>query len=165
MSETILFPGNISVRGMGIFAQIALPAGCIGNSEISPAAGITTDKLEHRHRKTYTQSGAAASVTIPIHLVIGATARNLKVRAGSIAKAVGDSTVTIDVKKNGTSVLSGGTPLTLNSGNSDRTAVDLTVTTFTAAAGNLYELVIVATVGTGTLPTGLFVEFELDEVA
>jgi hypothetical protein len=160
---TVRFPDNVTIAGALSAESINFPAGTISDSAISGTAGIDADKLEHKHRKTYAQSGTATSVTIPIHLVVGATARRLICSAGSIAIAIGDSTVTIDLKKAGSSVLSGVT--TLDSSNTARTAESLAVTTSTAVAGNLYELVIVATIGTGTLPTGLFVEFEIDEVA
>lgn len=139
------------------------PSQCIPDSAIQSGANVDASKLEHTHRKTYFKAGTAATETVPIHLVNGATASNLYVRAGSIAIAVGSATVEIDVKKNGTSVLSATT--TLNSSNTARTAVELNVTTFTAVANDLYELVITATAAGGTIPTGLFVEFEIDEVA
>ena len=158
---TVVFPDNISVRGTAILASVSLPASVVSNANVAAGAAIATDKLRHKHRKTYAQSGTAASVTIPIHHVIGATADNLSCKAGSIAIAVGAATVTIDLKKNGTTVLTGVT--TLDTGNTARVGEALGVNVFSAVTGDLYELVITATAGGGTLPTGLFVEFEIDE--
>jgi hypothetical protein len=144
---------------------VYLPAETITNANIQTGANVTASKLEHVHRKTYSQIGSAVDVAAyVIHVVNGATARNLYVRAGSIAAAIGDATVTIDIKKNGTSVMTGATPLTLNSSNTAYVPVELSIATTTAVVGNVYTLVIDATIGTGTLPTGLFVEFEIDEV-
>jgi hypothetical protein len=82
---------------------------------------------------------------------------------GSIAKAIGDSTVTVDVKKNGTSVLS--SVVTLNSSNTARIAVAATIdgTQDDLVAGDWLEVVITISAGTGTLPTGVFVQVEVDQ--
>ena len=158
--ETFTCPGVATFGG-----SVYLPSETVTNANIQTGANVTAAKLEHTHRKMYSQTGTATAATIPIHLVNGATARNLYVRAGSIAIAIGAATVTIDVKKNGTSVMTSSTPITLNSSNVARTAVELSIATTTAVVSDLYELVITATAGGGTIPTGLFVEFEIDEVA
>jgi hypothetical protein len=158
----VRFQDGIIVDGRLIAELFDTPNNSISNAAVRDDAGIAATKLEHKHRKTVWQA-TAADATIPLHVVNGATARNLLVKAGSIVKAVGDAIVTIDIKKNGTTVLSGVT--TLNSSNTNRLAVDLSVTTFTAVEDDLFEAVIDATIGTGTLPTGLFIEFEIDEVS
>lgn len=162
---TVRYPDNVTIAGRLIAGQFDMPAGAVSDTSVESGANIDADKLEHTHRKIYSLSGTAASVTIPIHSVIGATARRLQVVAGSIAIAVGAATVTIDVKKNGTSVMTGATVHTLDSSNTARVAEALSIATTTAVAGDLFELVIVATAGGGTIPTGLFVEFQIDEVA
>lgn len=91
----------------------------------------------------------------------GTTATVLQFAAGSIAKAVGDSTVTIDLKKNGSSILSA--VITLDSGNTNRLLETATLSSTALVAGDWLEIVITATVGTGTLPTGVFVRLLLDE--
>lgn len=156
---------SLTVRGVLKAGTFYPPSESIPNAAIQTGANVDSSKLEHTYRKTYFKAGTAATETVPIHLVNGATARNLFVRAGSIAIAVGGATVTIDVKKNGTSVMTSTTPITLNSSNVARTAVELNIATFTAVANDLFELVITATASGGTIPTGLFVEFEIDEVA
>lgn len=161
MATTSNRMGSTNVDGVLRCTTFYPPNECIPNAAIQTGAAIDSSKLEQTYRKTYFKAGTAASETVPIHLVNGATARNLYVRAGSIAIAVGSATVVIDLKKNGTTVLSGTT--TLDSSNTARTAVELGVTTTTAVAGDLYELVITATASGGTIPTGLFVEFEIDE--
>lgn len=85
------------------------------------------------------------------------------VKVGSIAAAIGDSTVTVDVKKNNVSVLS--STVTLNSSNTARVAVSGTVnsTVDDVVAGDWIEVVITISTGTGTLPTGVFVQVEIDE--
>ena len=75
-----------------------------------------------------------------------------------------DSTVTVDVKKNGVSVLTA--VITLDSANTARIAEDGTLDSgeVTLAVDDLLEIVIVATVGTGTLATGPFVDVVVEEL-
>jgi hypothetical protein len=85
------------------------------------------------------------------------------VKAGSIVAATGDSTVTIDVRKNGTTVLSG--TIALDSANTARVVEAGTVdgAQDDVVADDWIEVVISVSAGTGTLPTGLFVQVEIDE--
>jgi hypothetical protein len=158
-------PNGASFDGPLTATSFNLPAGSITNALIVADAEIDADKLEHRRVSRHAPGGSAASGTFPLATVYGATARRVSARAGSIAIAIGDATVTVDIKKNGTSILTGGTPITFNNSNVARTMVDLGVTTTTAAAGNFFEVVLVATIGTGTLPTGFLVELQFDEDA
>lgn len=151
------FTGAVTIGG-----TLAVPANSVGDNAIPAGAGISATKLEHRHQITYAQPNTAAtSETRAIHVVYGATGTTLAVKAGSIAKAVGDATVTVDVKKNGTTILSG--VITLDSGNTNRVAESGTVSVPGLVAGDLLEIVTVATIGTGTLPTGVFVNVVIDE--
>lgn len=140
------------------------PNSSITNAAIQGAAGIDSSKLDHRFRKHYAISGSAASVTIPLHVARAAGVIN-SIEAGSIVVCTSTATVTVDLKKNGTSVLSGGTPITLNSSNTVRVAVSGTITTTTYVDGDFFELVIVATAGGGAVATGLMVDVEFDEEA
>jgi hypothetical protein len=141
-----------------------LPADCVGDLQVKGDAAIDPDKQQHKHRKSYGQSGTVATATVPIHVVNGATATVISIKAGTIAICAGAATITIDLKKNGTSILTG--VITLDSGNTAR-VVEAGVLTAgaTAAVNNFFELVIVATAGGGTVGTGLLVEFEIDELA
>ena len=158
-------PNGATFDGPITATSFNLPAGSITDALIEADANLDADKLEHRQVARHAPGGTAASGTFPLATVYGATARRVSARAGSVAIAVGAATVTVDVKKNGTSILTGGTPITFNSSNVARTMVDLGVTTTTAAAGNFFEVVLVATIGTGTLPTGFLVELQFDEDA
>jgi hypothetical protein len=80
-----------------------------------------------------------------------------------VAIAVGGATVTVDVKKNGATVLS--SVITLDSGNTARIMENGTLSGTTLAAGDFLEAVIVATAGGGTIPTGLLVQVIIDEDA
>jgi len=156
---------NLICTGAATFGgAVYLPDEVVTNGNVQTGAGIDASKLKHTHRKTYTQTGTATTATIVLHRVNGATASGLYVNAGSIAIAVGAATVTIDIKKNGTSVMTGATPMTLDSANTAYVAEDASIATTTAVVGDVFTAVIVATAGGGTLPTGLWIEFEIDEV-
>lgn len=150
-------------QGSATFASMVPSAGCVLDSHVGAGASIATSKLVHKHRKSYGQSGTAASATIPIHVAIGATLTIVAIKAGSIAACTGNATITVDLKKNGTTCLTG--VITLDSANSARVVESGTLSVTSGVAGDFFELVIVATVGTGALGTGLLVEVEFDETA
>lgn len=141
---------------------VSLPSGTVTNANIATAAGIVASKLVSRRSIGYGQPNSAATTeTRVVFACYGTTATVLQFAAGSIAKAVGDSTVTIDLKKNGSSILSA--VITLDSGNTNRLLETATLSSTALVAGDWLEIVITATVGTGTLPTGVFVRLLLDE--
>lgn len=156
--------GDLHITGNLSAKTVQLPAGTVDNADIEAAAGIDASKLEHRHQITAAQpKTTAADETRVIHVVYGATGTVLAFRAGSIVANIGDSTVTVDLKKNGSSILTA--PITLDSGDSAYAKVAGTIDTPGLVAGDVLEVVIDATVGTGTLATGVFCELVLNEDA
>lgn len=157
--------GDTEFTGTVTFTRaVSLPDSTVTNADVVTAAGIDASKLEHRRAIGYSQPNTAATTeTRTIHVVYGTSGTLLQFAAGSIAKAVGDSTVTVDLKKNGSSVLSA--VITLDSGNTNRVLETGTISNTSVAADDWLEIVITATVGTGTLPTGVFVQLVLDEDA
>jgi hypothetical protein len=158
ISEDVFF------RGAARFSNMYPSPNCIKDAHVAADAGLQTNKMEHKHRKSYSQPlSAAASETKTLHVVIGTTGTVKAFKAGSITVCAGNATVTLDLKKNGTSILSA--VITLNNANTARIAVAGTISSTTLAAGDWLEVVITATIGTGTLATGVFCELEIDEDA
>jgi hypothetical protein len=131
------------------------PAGCITDLAVSGSTQLAATKLVHQHHERYSQPNTTATaVTLRLHSArkAGTVAEFL---AGSIAKCTGDSTVTLDLKKNNVSVLT--TPIVLDSGNTNR--VDETATISPGSenyvAGDWFDLVMTISAGTGTLATGV----------
>jgi hypothetical protein len=156
--------GNLIVDGQVIPRLLSVPASSVGDAAVSAAAGIDASKLDHQHQQTYSQPNTAATAEVRVlHVVRGATATVLAVKAGSIAKAIGDSTVTIDVKKNGTTILS--STFVLDSSNSNYVAESGTVNVSAGVVGDVYTAHITISAGSGTLPTGVYVTIELREDA
>lgn len=165
MSTTLIEADLIRMKATNIIAEgtMTLPANSVNDTSVRADAAIDAGKLDHRHRPTYAQPNtAAADETKAIH-VAKATGVLNSFQAGSIVKAVGDATCTVDLKKNGVSVLSA--VITLNSSNTNRVSVAGTITTSDYVAGDLFEVVIDGTIGTGTLPTGVYCCPEFEEAA
>ena len=96
--------------------------------------------------------------------MVGATGTLNSVRAQLSVAPIGAATHVIQVKKNGTDILS--TAITLDSGNT--AFIDETDTGFTSTAlvnGDVLEITVTATAGGGTLGQGLHVMIDLDEDA
>jgi hypothetical protein len=130
---------------------------------VAASAGIDYSKVNRYRVEKVSQAGTAATATLMIAKVAGTTGTLLRFSAGSIAKAVGDSTVTVDLKKNGTTCLSA--VVTLSSSSSNYGSQDGTITVSSLAVDDVLTVVITATVGTGTLPTGLYAVAEFSETA
>jgi len=158
--------GDLAVTGNISCRTLTPPSGSITNAAVVAAAGIDASKLEHRYRPSLSQAygSAGTSERRAVHQVIGATGTINSVRAMLALAPVGNSTHVIQIKKNGSNILS--TAITLDSGNTN--FIDETDTGFTSAAlvaGDVLEVDVTATVGTGTLGQGLHVMIDLDEDA
>jgi hypothetical protein len=156
--------GDMIVTGNLQPVKLSPPNGSIANAAIAAAPGnyVDSDKLEAQRTLGWAQPNTAAtSETRTLHVVYGLTGQVAAFQAGSIAACIGAATVTIDLKKNGVSILSA--PITLNSSNTARVAVAGTVTTAALAENDWLEVVITATAGGGTLATGVFCQAVLAE--
>lgn len=161
---TSRFEGDFHVAGNLGCKTFTPPLNCIKNASIEADAGIDADKLEHRFTRGWSQPNTTATAeTRTIHVVYGATGNVVAFRAGSIAKCVGDSTVTVDLKKNGSSILT--SVITLDSGNTNRVVEAATISSASLAVGDWLEIVIAISAGTGTLATGVYAEAIIDEDA
>lgn len=155
MSGISTIEGALRVRGQLFADSMSLPANSVGDLEVNPSSPITADKLEHQYLPGWAQPNTTATAeTRAIHVARGpGTIEGF--RAGSIAKNVGDSTVTVDLRKNGTTVLSA--VITLDSGNTNRVVEAGALSgSPTVVAGDVLEVVIAISAGTGTLATGVF---------
>ena len=96
------FYGTVQIVG-----ALTVPSGSFDDADVAANAAIAASKLGHRFHAPFSQPNTAAtSETKAFYVAMGA-GTVLDVDCGSIAAAIGNSTVTIDVKKNGTTILSG----------------------------------------------------------
>lgn len=154
--------GDFHVNGNFSAKTMTLPDGNVTNAKVASGADLGAEKMEHLHVLTGAQPNtAAADETRAVHVVHGATGTILAFEAGSIAIAVGDATCTVDLKKNGTTVLTA--PITLDSSSANRVAQAGTLSVTSLVDGDLLEVVVDGTIGTGTLPTGVYWSVKLKE--
>jgi hypothetical protein len=157
--------GDFTFRGVCRFlGSLFAPDSCILDKHVSADAAIATVKMLHKHRKTFAQANTAASAeTRVVHIVEGATGTIKAIKAGSIAVCSGNAAITVDLKKNGASVLSA--VITLDSGNTARVAEAGTLSSTAVVAGDCLEIVVAVNAGTGVLGTGVYADLEVDETA
>lgn len=156
-----IFYGAVGFSGNG---TLTLPSGIVTNANLVAYANLDISKLRHRVDETLSQGSAttAAAQSNPIYVAKAAgTITGLEV--GAVVANIGAAACTVDLKKNGTSVLTGGTPVSLTNATAAYATVAASITTAAYAAGDVFELIITATAGGGTLAKGLFVKFEADE--
>lgn len=154
---------DMVVRGHLSATSMTIPNNTVTSDAVQSAANINADKLESRIYASHAQPNTAATAETRTLFVARRAGIVNHIYVGSIAKAIGDSTVTVDVKKNGTSILS--STVTLNSSNTARIAVAATIdgSLDDLVAADWLEVVITISAGTGTLPTGVFVQVEIDQ--
>jgi hypothetical protein len=128
------------------------------------AAGVQQTKLQHQNRGNLDQPNTTATTeTKVVATIYGATGTILSFKAGSIAPCSGAATITLDLKKNGTTVLA--SVITLDNANAARVAEAGTLSVVSLVAGDVLEIVVTATAGGGTIGTGLFAEVRWAEDA
>lgn len=160
---------NTTLRGTtNIVGTLNVPAGSITNAGILSGTNVDASKLVHRHAINYFQASGSsvASATVPIFIARGTTVTLQAIEAAILVAAAGAATVTIDLQKSTgagafATVLS--SVITLNSSTVVRTATAGTINTASGTDGDIWQLVITATAGGGTLPQGLIVTLNLDE--
>lgn len=156
----VIVQGNVSAR------SISNPAGGMHNAGIFngvPGDYIDPNKMGHQRNVHFSQDSATTAVaeTKSIAVVNGTSGVLQKFSAGSVAICIGAGTITIDLKRNGTSLLSA--PLVLNSSNTARVPVEATIATPSLAQNDLLEVVMTAAAGGGTIGTGAFARLVFTE--
>jgi hypothetical protein len=84
-------------------------------------------------------------------------------KAGSVTACVGAATITVDLKKNGVSVLTA--TIVLDNANTARVVEAATITTTAAVAGDVFEVSVAVAAGGGTIGSGVFAYAEFYEAA
>ena len=157
-----IIDGDYTVRGTLRCEAIAMPQNAIDNSnQVKAGTNLDADKLEQRFFPAWSQPNSAASTETRTLFVARRSGVVNEVSAGSIGNATGDAVVTLDVKKNGTTILNA--VITLDNANTNRIVELGSITSSAFVAGDWFEVVITATIGTGVLPTGVFVQLEADQ--
>lgn len=160
-----VFSGPVVVTGNLSSSTFSAPAGCISDAAVvvpsAGANGINTTKLNHRQHVRYSQAEGTSIVTETriVWLTNGTQASFISARAIEKTATSGGDTVTVDIRKNGTSILSGATPISVTG----TSVVIGTITTTSSTVGDYVEVVVTATHTSGTLGQGLYVDLIVDE--
>jgi hypothetical protein len=153
------FAGGLTASG-----GMTIPAGAVSNAQVAAGAAIAHDKLDHQYGPLAPLTpGTAQSETVPT-FVARSAGTVLSFKVGAVVANIGAATVTFDLKKNGTTVLTG--VVTLNNGDAAYTPKAGTLSgTPTFVAGDVFTVVTVATAGGGTLATGIYATMRVSEGA
>ncbi len=155
MSQDV-FNNDVYVNGALGAKTFTPPAGSVADAGIQALAGVQASKLQHQYQPCYKQDLGAivASVTSAmIHIVRGATGVIVTFSAALHTACLGAATVTVDLKKNGTTCLSA--VISFGSGDAAYAVKSATLTVTALAQNDVLEVVVVATAGGGTIGQGL----------
>ncbi len=155
--------GNLFVDGSMQALTTILSAGCVTDAKILAGSAIDPDKLRHRNRVIYSQ-GVGVDVVSDAKIVYVCNASGgallKRLAAGAVTPAGATTTVDVDLKKNGVSMLT--SVITLDNGQSAYDLVDPAGYSSTAIAdGDV--LTIHLTLTGSNEPQGVFAYVEVDE--
>lgn len=149
---------NLFVSGTLTCKSFTPPAASIGDAAIRSGdyiAGLKVQRGIHRVLAQDSNSAATAQTRV-VHVAVSAgTIQSLS--AGCVSPCTGDAAITIDLRKNGASVLTA--PIDLTSAQAARALVAATVSTADYVASDVFEIEITVAAGTGALGSGVFVLF------
>lgn len=148
---------NLHVEGALSAKTMAIPAGTVDNADVASDADIDATKLEHQYEPVFSQvhGSAATAERRVIHKVHGATGTLVSFECGVIVACIGNAEITIDLYKNGSTILTA--PTVLDSGNTAFTEESAAGFSSTALVqDDVLEVVVTVDAGTGTLGQGLY---------
>jgi hypothetical protein len=141
-----------------------VPASSFGDDDIDASDPLGCTKVDHQYIAQMAQAhGTAATAERRVVHIARAAGTFVSVQVCPVVAATGDSTATVDVKKNGTTILSG--TVTIDNGDVaySKTSAALSVTSY--VAGDVIEVVQTVSAGTGTLPQGMTTTVVMREAA
>lgn len=143
-----------------------VPAGSFGNTQASAADPLDATKVKHQYVKTLAQvHGTPAATERRVVHVARAAGNVVAAEAGHVVAGAAGATLTVDVRKNGTTVLTGAISHDVTAAAFAETAGAVDATPAAYVAGDVIEVVITATAGAGTLPQGVYANVVMREGA
>lgn len=154
--------GKVIVEKLEVVSQATLPADSISNLQIASSAGIDPVKATSQRVAKSSDPAATNASSKTEYLFTALGSGTLKAfKAGAVVANVGAATVTVDLKKNGASVLTAA--ITLNNGQVAYQIVSGTISSTAFVANDVFTVTFVATAGGGTLATGVFAQVSYNE--
>lgn len=155
---------DVIVRGSLQANTMQVPAGSVGDAQMSAVSPIDTDKQIHQHTKTYAQLFGTASVSERKVIHVARQAGTLTEFVATLTVAcIGGATLAVDLYKNGATILSAVPTI-----NNTHAAFAKVLGTFSAVAyvaGDVFEVKVTATTGGGTQGQGVAAHLVVDEGA
>ena len=157
--------GNLVVSGRVTSQFLDIPDQAVTDARVSSSAGIQASKLQQQHPLRFSDESAAtaADKAHALGVVRGNVGSVVDFEAGVVVANIGDSTIAVDLLKNGASILSAA--ISLSSAQAAYATVVGTIDTPSLVDGDVLEVSIDATVGSGTLGKGLFAQATIREDA
>lgn len=158
--------GSLYVGGRLTADAFDPPNGSVGDNAMNSANPIGTDKARHLHAKVHSQpdDGSVFDEIVAIHVAV-VTGVVEQFQAGLRVACIGDSTLTVDLLKNGVSMLSDIVDLDSAIDAYDQVVAGIEPTMAAYAVGDVFEIEVIVTDGTGTPGEGLFAQAVFDEGA
>lgn len=155
---------DLQVPNLTVTGQSSFPPGTIPGTAISSGVPVPQNAVRHRKDQVFSQAKGAAVAANTGQIFYRATGDGtvLGVHAGFIQAATGDSTATIDVKKNGTTILN-STIVLDNTNAAYASEAGSVVASPTYVEGDIFEVVVAVAAGSGVPGQGLFVQLTVDE--
>lgn len=155
------WPGNLRVDGHFTPRTMSIPNGTITDAMVSAAAAISASKLEHQFAVVANVRDARET----LHLAYGATGSVVAVRCGLVTPCTGTATVTVDVLKNGSSILTAAVVIDVGDAAFAVLSATIDAAEVEYVAGDVFEVTVVSAAGNGVIGQGLFVQMVVREKA
>ena len=128
--------------------NFALGAGTVADQQVASLAGINASKLQHGYYFQTNFCGViGATPTSQEFLAHVANSAGVLQDFSAMLNVVGSANMTVDLLKNGSSVLSA--PISLTNALSNRQVATATITTSAYNAGDVFSIKVIVTTGTG----------------
>lgn len=149
---------------MGLPFTVRIPAGSLGDQEFASSDPLTAAKQQHQFPQRFSQAYGTAAVAAR-HVVHAARSAGtlLEFRCGLAVANIGAATVTINLYKNGSTILSA--PVVLDSSGVAYALTDGVFSSASYVANDVFEVVVTVAAGGGTLGQGLVAQLMVREAA
>lgn len=159
-------PSDLHVAGIISCNGLNVPNNAVKDASVDSTSPITAPKLQHQHQICWGQARGAsptANTGETIYVAYGA-GTIVSFGAGfNVDESGWSGNVTVDLRKNGSTVLSG--VITLNSSTVVTDVSPAGIASASYAADDVFEVVTTYTAGAGTPPQGVFCRLVVREAA
>jgi hypothetical protein len=160
----VSIPLNVNVQGaLTSTGGLTIPSGSVTDDAVKAAAGVQASKLQQRPPRKVNLSDHATAVAASrrqIHYVYGATASILAFGVVASVAAGSASSATVDLKKNGTTILTG--TITLDNGTAAFVLKQGVLASADLVQGDVLEADVTAVAG-ANVPKGVTAYLWLNE--